>query len=340
MRVHESCGLGRAPGGLCYADGMARARVPHSSHWGAFEAEVADGTVVAIHPYRARSRSLAAARQHRRWPEAPRPDHAADGPSRLARPGPRPRRAARRRAVRAGELDNGERPARARAAAHLRPVRGRGRLRRLVRLEQRRPLPPRAEPAPPVPQLPRRLRARRAYLQQRRAVGDHAARRRIGARVPGPRDGVVGARAAHGALRLLRRHPDQEHDGEPGRRQPAPRARPPPRGAGPRRRVRAAEPAARRSARVRRRRMASARAGQRRRRHARARVHARRRGAGRPRVPRALLRRASTASSAIWSARTTAVRRRRNGPSASPGFPPRRSARSPGGWPRSGRSST
>jgi biotin/methionine sulfoxide reductase len=31
---------------------MARALVPHSSHWGAFEAEVADGTVVAIHPYR------------------------------------------------------------------------------------------------------------------------------------------------------------------------------------------------------------------------------------------------------------------------------------------------
>ncbi|HYS16426.1 MAG TPA: molybdopterin-dependent oxidoreductase [Candidatus Binatia bacterium] len=31
---------------------MARAFVPHSSHWGAFEAEVADGTVVAIRPYR------------------------------------------------------------------------------------------------------------------------------------------------------------------------------------------------------------------------------------------------------------------------------------------------
>src|SRR5438874_1262592 len=25
--------------------------VPHSSHWGVFEAEVADGTVVAVHPY-------------------------------------------------------------------------------------------------------------------------------------------------------------------------------------------------------------------------------------------------------------------------------------------------
>src|SRR5262249_6318484 len=31
---------------------MARVFVPHSSHWGAFEAEVAAGTVVAIHPYR------------------------------------------------------------------------------------------------------------------------------------------------------------------------------------------------------------------------------------------------------------------------------------------------
>src|SRR5262245_3834114 len=31
---------------------MARTFVSHSSHWGAFEAEVSDGTVVAIHPYR------------------------------------------------------------------------------------------------------------------------------------------------------------------------------------------------------------------------------------------------------------------------------------------------
>src|SRR5437867_11907372 len=31
---------------------MDRELRPHSSHWGAFETEVADGTVVAIHPYR------------------------------------------------------------------------------------------------------------------------------------------------------------------------------------------------------------------------------------------------------------------------------------------------
>jgi biotin/methionine sulfoxide reductase len=31
---------------------MARPLVPHSSRWGAFEAEVADGTVVAIRSYR------------------------------------------------------------------------------------------------------------------------------------------------------------------------------------------------------------------------------------------------------------------------------------------------
>jgi biotin/methionine sulfoxide reductase len=30
---------------------MASERRPHTSHWGAFEAEVADGTVVAVHPY-------------------------------------------------------------------------------------------------------------------------------------------------------------------------------------------------------------------------------------------------------------------------------------------------
>ena len=251
---------------------MARALVPHSSHWGAFEAEVADGTVVAIRPYRHDPDpspllgNIVDSLRHR---------------ARITQP-----------MIRAGWLDRGPGPDARRGAEPFVPVSwataidllarelrrvydrygGRERLRRLVRLEQRRPLPPRAEPAPPLPQLPRRLRPRRAHLQQRRAVGDHAARRRLDARVPGPGDGVVGARAAHRALRLLRRHPDQEHDGEPRRRQPAPGARPPARGAGARRRVRAAEPAARRPARVRRRRMAPRRAGHRRRRHARARA--------------------------------------------------------------------
>ena len=53
-------------------------------------------------------------------------------------------------------------------------------------------------------------------------------------------------------LRLLRRHPAQEHDGEPGRREPAPVRDHLRRGEGARRRVRAAEPDARRSAGVRR----------------------------------------------------------------------------------------
>ena len=102
---------------------------------------------------------------------------------------------------------------------------------------------------------------------------------------------MVGDRTAHRPVRLLRRDPGQEHDGEPGRRQPSPGPRPPARRAAPRRRVRAAEPDARRPARVRRRRVAAAGAGQRRSPHAGARPHARHRGTARPRVPRALLRR-------------------------------------------------
>ena len=43
----------------------------------------------------------------------------------------------------------------------------RGGLRRLLRLGQRRAVPPRAEPAAPVPELPRRLRAARQQLQPR-----------------------------------------------------------------------------------------------------------------------------------------------------------------------------
>src|SRR4029453_16592029 len=40
--------LGRSP----ILTRMTHERVPHTSHWGAFEAEVSDGTVVAIRPYR------------------------------------------------------------------------------------------------------------------------------------------------------------------------------------------------------------------------------------------------------------------------------------------------
>src|SRR6266536_2118075 len=148
---------------------MTRELVLHSSHWGAFEAEVADGTVVAIRPYR-------------NDPDpSPLLGNIVDSlrhPARVTEP-----------MIRAGWLDRGPGPDRRRGAEPFVPVSwptavnlvaaelrrvyaetgGAGGLRRLVRLEQRRPLPPCAEPAPSLPQLPRRLRAGRAQLQQRRA---------------------------------------------------------------------------------------------------------------------------------------------------------------------------
>ncbi len=110
----QPLGRGHRRGSDTLAD-MARALVPHSSHWGAFEAEVADGTVVAIHPYRHDPDpspllgNIVDSLRHR---------------ARIAQPmiragwldrGPGPRRASRRRAVRARQLDDGDRPARARA---------------------------------------------------------------------------------------------------------------------------------------------------------------------------------------------------------------------------------
>ena len=156
---------------------------------------------------------------------------------------------------------------------------------------ERGPLPSRAEPAPPLPQLPRRLRARGAHVQQRRPDRDHAPRGGRHARVPGPRDRLVGDRAAHRAVRLLRRDPAQEHDGEPGRGEPASPAGPPAGGEGARGRVRAREPDAGRPAGVPRSRVAPGRAGLGRRLDARPRQCPDRRGALRPRVPRPILRR-------------------------------------------------
>ena len=270
---------------------MSSERQLHTSHWGAFEAEVAG-------------------RRRRRRPPLPRTTRiprpcwaTSPGVSATGRASPSPWSAP------AGSTAGRDRTAAAGAepfvpvswataidllSRELRRVydaaRRRGGLRRLLRLGERRPLPPRAEPAPSLPQLPRRLRARGAQLQQRRSDRDHAPRRGRHARLPGPGDRLVGDRAPHGALRLLRRHPAQEHDGEPRRGEPASPPGPSPRDEGPRGGVRAAEPDARRPARVPRGRVAPGRAGHRRRRDARPRPHPGRRGALRSRVPRAVLR--------------------------------------------------
>src|SRR5216110_2346807 len=162
---------------------MTRELLPHASHWGAFEAEVADGTVVAIHPYR-----------HDPDP-SPLLGNIVDGlrhRARITQP-----------TVRAGWLDRGPGPDARRGAEPFVPLEWPRAIDLLAR-ELRRPLPPRAESAPPLPQLSRRLRARRAHVQQRRAVGHHAARGGLDAQVPGSGDGVVGDRTAHRPVRLLR----------------------------------------------------------------------------------------------------------------------------------------
>ncbi len=129
----------------------------HTSHWGAFEAEVEDGAVVAVRPYAADPDPSPAAwatspgasatgrASPSRW-SAPAGSTGARGrtdaaaPSRSCRSAGRPRSTSCRGSFGASTTPHG----------------GAGRLRGLLRLGQRRPLPPRAEPAPSLPQLPRR----------------------------------------------------------------------------------------------------------------------------------------------------------------------------------------
>ena len=260
-------------------------------------------------PLPARPGSLAAARQHRREPPPPGADRPADDPRRLARPrapGPTTAAAPSRSCpvswTTAIDLLSRRAPPRLRRATAARPSTA-------ARTAGRAPAASTTRRASSTASSTASAAssAGEHTLQQRRADRDHAARRRRHARVPGPGDRVVGARAAHRAVRLLRRHPDQEHDGEPRRRQPAP-----PRGTTcARRRPAGAEfvllsPLRDDLPEFVERRVAPDRAGHRRRRDARPRVTSWSTRSLRPRVPRALLRRASTASSATSSARRTA----------------------------------
>ena len=138
------------------------------------------------------------------------------------------------------------------AAAELRRVRDDPRqrvdLRRLVRLGERRSVPPRPEPAPPVPELHRRLhvvgqlatRSARSEVLLPHVIGAHATcRYRATTLADDPR--------AHRPRRRVRRDEPEERVGRPGRRDPA-HARPvaSPRPADAALRVRADQPAARR----------------------------------------------------------------------------------------------
>ena len=129
-------------------------------------------------------------------------------------PGPDPRAAMTRSSQVAGTRCSTGSPPSWPGRRRARPGGG---VRRLVRLGQRRAVPPRAEPAAPLPQLPRRLR--------RRAAPTASARRRCCCRTDlrPPRrsaavaDRVAAARRAHRAARVLRRRPGEEPGGRPGR---------------------------------------------------------------------------------------------------------------------------
>ena len=82
-----------------------------------------------------------------------------------------------------------------------------GGVRRLLRLVQRRAVPPRPEPGAPLPQLPRRLRPLGEHLQHRHVRGGAAADLRPPGRPAALVHRVAADRRPHRAARVLRRHP-------------------------------------------------------------------------------------------------------------------------------------
>ena len=208
------------------------------SHWGAFAADV--DAVRRGHSRaagRAGPRTVAAARQLRRRAATPAARRRADGAPRVgwsAGPGPDVARGTDEFVAvgwdevldrLAAELDPGVR----RAGAG-------GGVRRLLRLVERRALPPRPEPGTPVPEQPRRLRPLGEHLQHRHVRGGAAADLRPPGRPAALVHRVAADRRAHRAARVLRRHPGQEPRGGARRRHPAPLRRPPHRDGAPRRR--------------------------------------------------------------------------------------------------------
>ena len=136
----------------------------------------------------------------------------------------RPRQA-RRRALRRGLLGHGAGHRRRRAGARAQRLGQRGDLRRLLRLGQRRALPPRAEPRPPLPQLHRRLHPLGRQLQLRRRRRAAAARHRRHALARGRPDELEVAAPGPVAGADVRRHAGEERPGRLRRHRPSPPAR-------------------------------------------------------------------------------------------------------------------
>ena len=318
---------------------ISAATIPSSSHWGAFGARVEGGRMVEAVPHPAdpdpspllggvagavhhRSR-VARPAVRRGWLEA-----RASGDATLGRE--------RRGSDEFVEVEWDE--ALDLVADELRRVRDaarqRGDLRRLLRLGQRRPLPPRAEPAAPLPQPRRRLHVLGQHLQHRlrrsvllpHVVGDAA-------RCAAPGVDVADDRRAHRARGRLRRHPGQERVRRAGRGDPPPHPTPP-RGRGRRRgrgsrssaRCAATSPTGCRPTGTRSRPGTDVAlmlgAG----------AHAARRGPRRPRSSSSATPSAPTCSPPTCSARPTGSSRTPSGRPRSPASRPTRSGRWPGGW--------
>ncbi len=302
----------------------------HSAHWGVFTARREDGRLRV--------------RPHTGDPDpSPVLDNipdALDHPARVLFPavrrgwwenGPGAGRSPRHRLLHPRRLGRGAGPAGRRAAPGPHRARRRRRLRRELRLGQRRALPPRPGPAAPLPGRHRRLHALGQHLLRRRGRGDPPARaRRVRRRHPllgqlGP----GGHPHRHGAR--VRRDGAEELHGRRRRGQPARRARGDALRPRPRHPVRAGRSAASGPARRRRRAVAADRA-----RHghgADAGADARG-GRGRParhRVPGDRTAPAGRPSSPTCGTRTP------SGPPGSPASTPRRSGSWPRGSPPAGR---
>ncbi len=164
---------------------------------------------------------------HRAAPARRRPDAAAGAPAGGAaelaarRTGCRAR-TARPRALRRGRV--GARAGSRRGGGRPGPqdARQRGHLRRVVRLGERRALPPRPEPDPPLPQHGRRLCAPPGFLQPGCRADADAAHRRLDGRAERLAHLVGRDGGAHQAVRHLRRRTGEEFRDHQRRRRRAP----------------------------------------------------------------------------------------------------------------------
>jgi hypothetical protein len=146
------------------------------THWGGFSVDIESGDIASVAPLDGDTDPSPLLGQPARLDSAFLAHRHTGSAARVAARQVGPEHAARRRRVRRRVLGRAHRTPGGRAAPCRRHVRERGHLRRLVRLGQRRPASPRAEPGAQISQPSWRIYVFEALVQPRCHRRHHAAR--------------------------------------------------------------------------------------------------------------------------------------------------------------------